>query len=531
MEPSDTNRRTTSRKQVSRIDRGYYTRKSPMRAWRSWLTAVGLIAAVGWCAWGAIDRNRHHSPGAVAAAHARWERDCEACHVPLSPIKDNTWLSTEATRAAMDAKCEACHRAAAHHPLQLASEVGSCASCHADHRGREADISRVADRTCIACHADIAAHRLTSGPLPSSAVTTPITRFDDKHHPAFASLAKDPGRLKFSHGRHMMEGLVIGGPSKSPPMTYAMLAAADRRRFMPAGAEGNDLVQLSCGSCHEFATSLPSDDVRQMSSLLTASAPGAYALPVSYERHCAACHSLPYEPDSPERVLPHGLAAEAMRRFIVTSLLERSASGRAALDSPLPSRPLPANPPSPTPAVQTLRAEVRGRVDASRAFTRGVCGKCHDVEDAAVSADRFFDVGGRGETWFRVPPTGVPDVWLVKARFSHVPHRGFDCRDCHAAAYPAAMTTPGDPSVAGFLASPLDNDRVMIAGRESCTACHAPAGFDASGKTVGGVRFDCVECHGYHGLGPHHPATSHATGGRASIIDAFGKGAASGPRR
>lgn len=541
MEHPDTFRRATSREQVSRIDRGYYTRQSPMRAWRTWLTAVGLLAAVGWCAWGAIDATRHHSPGAVAAGHARWERDCEACHVPLSPIKDDTWLSTEATRAAMDAKCEACHRAAAHHPLELAAEVGSCASCHVDHRGREADLARVSDRTCTACHADIAAHRIAGNPeatVSPSAVSAPITRFDDDHHPAFASLAKDPGRLKFSHGRHMTAGLTFGGPSKSPPMTYAMLAEVDRRRLAPAGVADGDLVQLSCGSCHEFATSLPPDDVRQMTALLTASKPGAYALPVSYERHCAACHALPSEPDSPDRLMPHGLDAAGMRRFLVTAALEGAASGRAALDEPLPRRPLPANAPVQTPAVETLRGEVRTRLDASRNFSRGVCGKCHEVEDATISIAGLLGGGGTelSETWFRVPPTGVPDVWLAKARFSHVPHRGFDCRECHAAAYPAATDGTAAVSAPGIPSSPLDNDRVMIAGRESCTACHAPAGIDAHGKPVGGVRFDCVECHGYHGLGPHHPAAAQAKklrgiGSGSTVIEAFVGREALGPRR
>jgi hypothetical protein len=525
MEPRGVNPRATSREQVSRIDRGYYARRSRLQSRRTWLVTAGLITAAGWCAWGAIDPLSHHAPGAVAAAHARWERDCDACHVPFSPIKDDTWLSTERTRAAMDAKCEACHRGAAHHPLQIAAEVGSCASCHVDHRGREADIARVADRTCTACHADISAHRLagtSEAAVAPSAVTGPITRFDDEHHPPFASLAKDPGRLKFSHGRHMTAGLTFGGPSKSPPMTYAMLAEADRIRAMPATASEGDLVQLSCGSCHEFATSLPPDDIRQMTALLTASKPGAYALPVSFERHCVACHALPYEPDDAKKSMPHGLDAEAMRRFILTAMLEKSPSARAALDAPLPPKTLPANRPQASPPAATMRAELRSAVDSSRSFARGMCGKCHDVADAELPAATLLedpgaaDRGAAGtETWFRVPPVGVPDVWLTKARFDHGPHRGFDCRLCHEAAYPAA--TPG--------LFPLDNERVMIAGRESCTACHAPPGFDAAGKTIGGARFDCVECHGYHGLGPHHAVSPHATGpGDPAAVGVAGPG-------
>jgi hypothetical protein len=31
-----------------------------------------------------------------------------------------------------------------------------------------------------------------------------------------------------------------------------------------------------------------------------------------------------------------------------------------------------------------------------------------------------------------------------------------------------------------------------------------------TGKPIGGARFDCVECHGYHGLGPHQAITTAA---------------------
>jgi hypothetical protein len=524
MPPFEPHRQATSREQVSRIDRGYYKRGSRLRTARAWLITAGVVLAAGWCAWGAIDPVRHHAPGPVIAAHARWERDCQACHVPLTPIKSDTFLSSDVTRSTMDAKCEACHRSAPHHPLQVVAQTGECASCHVDHRGRAADISRVADRTCTACHADINAHRLVeatgtaAGVVVPSTVTAPITRFDDEHHPPFASLVKDPGTLKFSHGRHMTAGLVFGGPSKTQPLTYAMLAEADRARVMPMGAAAQDPVQLSCASCHEFAPGTPPDDIRRVTALLTASKPGAYALPVSFERHCVACHKLPYEPDGTGGSLPHGLDAEATRRFILTALLEKSPSAEAALDAPAPPRALPANRPPANPQVETLRDELRGKVDASRSFARGGCGKCHDVADVELPRESLLGGaeaagGGRGETeiWFRVPPVGVPDVWLTKARFDHGPHRSFECRLCHEAAYSSPSDTmAAEPAVAAL--SPLDNSRVMIAGRESCTACHAPPGIDAAGATVGGARFDCVECHGYHGLAPHHVPALQALG-------------------
>lgn len=536
MPPFEPQRRATSREHVSRIDRGYYKRVSRLRTARAWLITAGVIAAIGWCAWGALDPVRHHAPGPVITAHARWERDCQACHVPFEPIKDDTFLSSDQTRSTMDAKCEACHRAAAHHPLQVVAQTGECASCHIDHRGRAADISRVDDRTCTSCHADITAHRIVeatgtaAGVVVPSTVTAPITRFDDEHHPSFASLEKDPGKLKFSHGRHMTAGLVFGGPSKTQPQTYATLSEADRARLMPAGVAVDDLVQLSCASCHEFAPGLPPDDIRQVTALLTASKPGAYALPVSFERHCVACHKLPYEPDGAGGSLPHGLDAEATRRFLLAALLEKSPSTGAALDAPVPPRALPANRPPPSPPLETLRGALRQKLDASRSFTRGSCGKCHEVDDVKLAGENLLGKpegagGARGETeiWFRVPPTMVPDVWLAKARFDHGPHRSFECRLCHEAAY-ASSRSSVTSAVAAL--SPLDNERVMIAGRESCTACHAPVGFDAAGKTVGGARFDCVECHGYHGLGPHHGPVTQAAG-----VEATAPLRLTGPRR
>lgn len=514
------NRTTTSREHVSRINRAYFKQLSAFQATRRWLIIAGVVIGVGWCAWGAIDVPRHYSPGPVAAVHAKWENDCNACHVPLSPIKDNTWLTTAETRREVEAKCEACHRAPAHHPLQVSAEVGSCASCHADHRGRSNDLDRVADQTCIACHGSISAHRIAATGITPSKVTTPITRFDNEHHPAFASLASDPGRVKFSHGRHMRAGLTFGPTTatdhaKTPVTrgtaevwTYGMLPAADRQRYAPPGGHDNDPIQLSCNSCHEFATSLAPGDLRMVSGRLTTSAPGAYALPVEFERHCAACHVLPYEgaatpqADATAAFVPHGLDAEALRHFLESTFLDRAATNDPhLLDRPIARQnPLPAVPAA-APVEETLRTAVIERVATAQTFVRGTCEKCHDIESAAVADDRGLlgpAAAALNAGWFRVPPTRIPEIWFGKAKFNHQPHRGYDCRLCHAAAYPDDVAT-------GLTAgSPLDNDVVMIAGRESCTECHAPSRYDAATKKmVGGVRFDCVECHGYHGLGPH----------------------------
>jgi hypothetical protein len=519
-------RSTSSREQAARIDRGYFKRANALQAARRWLVCGGIALAVAWCAWGAIDVPAHHSPGPVAAVHATWEQDCEACHVPLSPIKAGTWLTTPETRREADAKCEKCHAGPAHHPLEIAAEVGSCASCHADHRGREHDLARVGDQTCTACHGDIAAHRTTVAGIEPARETAPITRFDDAHHPAFAGLASDPGKLKFSHGRHMRAGLTFGLPgqqaspddARGAPLTYAMLPPADQARYRPADARLDDAVQLSCASCHEFGTDLPAGDLRIVSAVLAGAKPGAYALPMEFERHCAACHQLPLDAvaagDAPgldpdrEATVPHGLGAAELRRFIESVAVSRALAETAPADPR--ERPLPTSPPGDGDRLREDVTRAAGNFAATtRSFVRGTCQKCHEIEDTVLPAAGSLlaggDPGGAAD-WFRTVPTNVPDVWLKKARFDHQPHRAYDCRECHAAAYPGPLEAAAAVLAAG--GSPLDNPVVMIAGRESCTGCHAPSRWDAAKQArVGGARFDCVECHGYHGPAAHPAAT------------------------
>lgn len=527
--------RPSTREQASRIERDYYRRRSPLARVRRWLGLAAVLAGGGWCAWAAVDARRHLAPGPVTAVHATWERDCNACHVPFSPIVDATFWSDEQSRAEGDAKCLPCHRVAAHHPRERAAEVGSCGSCHSDHRGRAADITRVADRTCTACHADLGAHRLAAADAPplSTEAAWRIEGFDNERHPPFASLREDPGTLIFTHGRHMLPGQYLGAtslaaastatgdpPPRSRPLAYADLPVADRARYLPPGTSLDAPVQLSCASCHEFGTALTEIDVRQVGGRVAAASPGAYALPVDFQRHCAACHPLPYEglpmadttgrPTDPRTgdavdavlasvgadvaVVPHGLDAAALRRFLEQTYLARGVTADPALLlEPVVPRPLPAA--ATVNDTPTRGTAIRDKVDGARRFVRGQCAKCHALEDVAVGNERA--------AWFRALPSRVPDVWLTKARFDHQAHRQVDCRACHEAAYPERAAEALEAARSGQGVS-VESDLVLIAGRESCVECHAPPHQDAeTGRAVGGARHDCVECHGYHDRGGH----------------------------
>ena len=90
-DPSPSTTPETSRGPASRIDRLYYTRPAPLLRGRRWLMFLAFVAALGWAGWALTDKSHQIAPGAVVAAHATWENDCQACHVPLSPIREGGW--------------------------------------------------------------------------------------------------------------------------------------------------------------------------------------------------------------------------------------------------------------------------------------------------------------------------------------------------------------------------------------------------------------------------------------------------------
>ena len=68
---------------------------------------------------------RQVSPGPLSASHASLANDCTACHTPV--------------RGADEAKCIGCHAGAsallARQPTAFHADIGTCATCHVEHRG------------------------------------------------------------------------------------------------------------------------------------------------------------------------------------------------------------------------------------------------------------------------------------------------------------------------------------------------------------------------------------------------------------
>jgi hypothetical protein len=507
--------RETGKQRASRIPLDYYKRPNRLERWKGTLALLALLASVGAAAaaWILQDGGRPYaSRGPVAAVHAAWDNNCEACHAGFRPVSKSAAMAALFPASgghAADLNCRQCHEGTAHHtdPAQLDALTPSCGGCHRDHRGRDASLVQMPDSDCTRCHSDLKASTVEG----KASFENAITGLADKGqgHPDFRSLKSDPGRLKFNHRLHMLPGQVLE-PGQAKPWTLGRIAdktARERYAAAPWQADKSDAapVVLDCGSCHrrdagDFGITPANRPEGLASAALTPRAAGDYVLPINYETHCAACHPLTFDAnlkgkDGQPVSVPHRLQPDEVKDFVrgayVAAYGNKSLDQRvadAAKAGPKPSRPLPGKLTAEEQAAldsagnESQKAEqFLFKADVARAdgyLTSGksACGECH-----------VFDTAGESK---RVLPVQVNNVWLRHAKFSHVAHRAFDCRGCHANAY----AYEADGKTLNKNAS-VDHSDVLIAGVDNCRQCHAPAA---------GVRSDCGECHLYHnGSGDH----------------------------
>ena len=218
--------------------------------------------------------------------------------------------------------------------------------------------------------------------------------------------------------------------------------------------------------------------------------------PISYENNCRACHPTTVEPrkegDGPNADaynVPHGVQPQKVHEFLwgayVAELLAKDAKN-AELVAP-PVQRMPGKNADDTAAAK-LRSSIAGKVlNAERVLFEGktTCFECHhyDSKDAdagkpALASDKFPE--------FKVVVPDVPETWFKHAKFGHSAHRAVSCVECHADAYAESKS-----------ASTVATD-VLVPGIVNCRQCHAPESRDDQGRSIGGVRADCVECHRYH---------------------------------
>jgi predicted CXXCH cytochrome family protein len=487
------------------MDPNYYKTRDAQSRWRALLTVgVLLIFALGFAIAPIPGRGRdphvrffQHaslaSKGPLAHPHAEWEANCQACHLPRTPV---------ASRAG-DAQCQTCHAGTIHHASQRAQDVPACAECHRDHRGSDTSLLAMDDSVCTSCHRDLPRHRKPDAGTMLTAEAESVTRFsaNKAEHPAFTAPAgvpgPDSGRIKFSHALHIARGLTLE-PEGKPWIFAALKNEADRVRYGWTHGHDTDPIQLRCRSCHRLD---PGDAAGASGTVGGSAGPrpaGDAMLPVTYENDCRACHPLAFDPKDPERMVPHGLKPQQ-----VIEQLKQFYTSQAVKDDPallrrfIPPRPMPGRPASPEAARaekaatdKTLAAlrrlfaaavEERVRVAQQLRLGRGGCVECHELTPASRPL-----VSLEAASSLDIKPVVVRSLWYQSASFNHATHRALKCRSCHAGA-----------------SESKDQNSLLLPNVGPCVSCHAPA-TTQGGRPRGGAGTSCAECHRYHN--GDHPA-------------------------
>ena len=188
------------------------------------------------------------SNGPLSSAHASFGADCASCHTAFETVSND--------------KCAVCHEkygdelgafSFASHYLYHSTDFTrivpspdevSCATCHTEHTGRNAELTMVPDGTCATCHEDASSFAEHPAFMPATLVGT-ASGDDDAPARRGGELRLERTNLSFSHSQHVIE------VRRSSDITD---------------------IQATCLTCHRAE-----DD-------------GAGFEPIAFENACAACH-------------------------------------------------------------------------------------------------------------------------------------------------------------------------------------------------------------------------------------------------
>ena len=390
-----------------------------------------------------------HSGEAFAKFHAgrNGDQSCGACHTAGAlgpsgmifaalhsspgPFAIKELIEAKAGEmTALDESCQKCHTSHLLHQANVARNI-SCSFCHQEHRGA-GPIAAPTDGHCTLCHGNAETMLASSKIVAASPGGSGIARNFAADHPEFrvqSEKRRDPDTLKFNHVLHL-SGETIPKP--------------------PNGEK------LDCRFCHQ------------------PDAAGRYFRSIKFENHCQACHSLQFDPETPDLSLPHGnpdfvsaflhslprqyadfaarsgMARPAEQNQFAQEKLQRL-QARVGTGEDFEKRVFFS---TATSGPETQVGTVRG---AMHALYPG-CAYCHEVK---------ADDGGKAH----ITKPLMMDRWLAHAEFNHAKHSGLSCSQCHQAEK-----------------SQMTSD-IILPAKQTCAACHSPRG---------GVADSCATCHIYH---------------------------------
>ena len=368
-------------------------------------TTAGHQPVGHWATWG----RSAWLTGAVSRSHALFGDECTSCH-------QRAFVPVDAT------DCLTCHDDVQEHvrveQFSFASlGATGCLQCHQEHEGND-QLVLSDSRLCVNCHQNLAA--TSEGKVEVSDVVGFSQHPEFRVHGVKSNI--DTG-LKFPHNVHLDSKGVLNLKEESQV--------------------------LACRDCH-----LVEKEGTKM------------AFP-QFEEHCAACHSLRFAFEAPDRTMPHGDVAKA-KSFIRDTYASVAVKGGFRL-------PIEEVPKAIRETVKKLKpeavemAQVLAWVDKKSAsvisgsFGKGQCAECHTIienKDDPLAWD--------------IVPVDPAVVSFTGARFDHAPHRQVTCTTCH-----------------GAKASKVASD-VLLPKIGKCQSCHGPPSASPLLPT------QCVDCHGFH---------------------------------
>jgi hypothetical protein len=326
-------------------------------------------------------------------------------------------LAKPAEPTAIDATCTKCHGGKDFHQPNVTAI--SCSFCHAEHQGKT--MAATTDANCDFCHGDPV--KMAVSPM------IPVIHHFADDHPQFRFIAeklRDPDTLKFDHELHLTRATI---PK------------------LPGGQK------LDCAYCHQ------------------PDAEGALMKPVEFERNCRVCHSLQFDPETPQLMLPHGSA-----EFVLAYLhsLPKQYADLGAKENPADANDFASR------KLADLRSQFGSGEDLERRvfFSTAVYGPEAEIGNVSGNTRAIFpgcvychEVTASDAGLPVITKPLIPERWLAQARFNHAKHANISCEQCHDAVHSR------------------DTSDIILPPKETCAACHSPRG---------GVANSCAECHRYH---------------------------------
>jgi hypothetical protein len=447
----DPNRQQKARGQ--RVDHDYHAKAHPWRTWMKLLSIMAPLIGGGVLAAFALTKNESiYTPGPVSTKHAIFGHRCVDCHEV--GMRDGKQYYGAVT----DAKCITCHDGPLHSGRQVFHgnnkltaevdliktvdgkevvvkekiEVGNptCASCHTEHKGH-AQLARIDDQHCTQCHENLQVDesiKLASLKDRGARKTrTGIKSFNNGHPNWHVLESGDKSQIMFNHSVHIAEPKQLKGDA----------AVAFGR------AEGST---LTCTDCHK------PDRYR------------AYMEPVTYNKHCASCHTLSF-PSSVNitAAVPHGradLVAAMIKETVSDALLQNGGKPpKKKVKKRVAGKEKVVEEDDPTPPEEWRN----NAITQSTKPLMDACLKCHIIDKDKPKDDKGLP---------NIVDPKLPAIFLTSAIFDHEPHRVVSCESCHDKASASKLTSD-----------------VLLPGINNCQTCH---------KESGGARNGCSECHVYH---------------------------------